>query len=52
MYLYTYILMYLHTYTYILMYLNIYILITYNILQIVRQQTFSRFIIPKQQDTL
>lgn len=43
--------MYLHTYTYILMYLNIYIL-TYNILQIVRQQTFSRFIIPKQQDTL
>lgn len=51
MYLYTYILMYLHTYTYILMYLNIYIL-TYNILQIVRQQTFSRFIIPKQQDTL
>lgn len=51
MYLCTYILMYLHTYTYILMYLNIYIL-TYNILQIVRQQTFSRFIIPKQQDTL
>lgn len=51
MYLCTYILMYLHTYTYILMYLHIYIL-TYNILQIVRQQTFSRFIIPKQQDTL